>query len=261
MNLDPQYIYSLFIKKNNFSLIAGPCAVESEHQLDSVASFLSSLDIKLLRGGTFKPRTDPSTFQGLGFEGLSILNKAGKKFQMYTITEIQDTDMLNSGTELSDIIQVGARSMHNYSLLKALGNMDKVIILKRGFGSTVQEWIGAAQYISNNGNNKIVMCERGIRTFSDSSRFTLDLASVIRLKNSTPWPVIVDPSHAAGDRNLVSPLALGALGAGADGLIIEVHNNPEAALSDGSQSLTHEMFTKLHSQIKLHLNCFGKKIV
>lgn len=238
-------LYNSINNETVFTLIAGPCAIESEEQIKKEAEFLSSVGIRFLRGGTFKARTSPESFQGLGSEGVRLLAACGSSYGMHTISEAQDTSQLEVILKNLDIIQVGARSMHNYALLEAIGRSDKPVILKRGFGSTVTEWINAANYISKQGNSKIIMCERGIRTFSDSSRFTLDLAAVIRVKNLTPWPVIVDPSHAAGIRNMVIPLAMASRAAGADGLIVEVHHKPDSALSDGSQSLDHDDFKKL----------------
>ncbi|MBU1220971.1 3-deoxy-7-phosphoheptulonate synthase [Myxococcota bacterium] len=244
-------LYNSLNNERVFNIIAGPCAIESEEQINKEASFLNSMGIKFLRGGTFKARTAPESFQGLAADGVRMLSRVGNSFNMHTISEAQDTSQLEILVQHLDIIQVGARSMHNYALLEAIGRTDKPVILKRGFGSTVTEWINAANYIHRQGNSRIIMCERGIRTFSDSSRFTLDLAAVIRVRELTPWPVIVDPSHAAGIKNMVIPLAMASRAAGADGLMVEVHHDPENAMSDGAQSLNHNDFKTLIDRLNL----------
>ena len=235
-------------------IIAGPCSVESESQINDIASTVKKLGAHALRGGAYKPRTSPYTFQGLGADGLKMLSDAAKKNGLLSISEITSKDDLPLFESLIDIIQVGARNMQNYDLLKALGQSTKTIVLKRGFVNTVEEWLMSAEYILSNGNRAVILCERGIRTFEPSTRNTLDLSSVLVAKNLSHLPVIVDPSHAAGNFEFVSPLAKAALAVGADGLMIEVHDCPERALSDGNQSLNYTSFERLMTDIKLLVN-------
>lgn len=225
----------------NFQVIAGPCSVESEEQVCEVAKGVKTAGAKLYRGGAFKPRTSPYAFQGMRDEGIKLLMKAKEQSGLPIVTEVMDISHLPL-FENVDVIQVGARNMQNFELLKELGRLDKPILLKRGLSSTLQELLMSAEYIMAGGNEKVILCERGIRTFETATRNTLDLASIPLLKTMTHLPVIVDPSHATGIAHLVKPMAMAATAAGADGLMIEVHNNPAAALCDGAQSLTPEAF-------------------
>ena len=234
---------------NNFTVIAGPCSVETEQQMLSVASAVKSSGAKLLRGGAFKPRSSPYAFQGLGCEGLQLLTEAKRITSLPIVTEIMNQTQIPLFDDV-DIIQIGAGNMQNFDLLKAVGKTDKPVLLKRGLANTIDELLMSAEYIMNEGNNRIILCERGIRTFETAMRNTLDLAGVALLKQKTHLPVFVDPSHACGIRSLVSPLAKAALAVGADGLIIEVHNDPAHALSDGAQSLNPSQFDALMMQLK-----------
>ena len=231
-------------------IIAGPCAIESYDQLLETARFIKSKGAKILRGGAYKPRTSPFAFQGMRKEGLEILKAVKKEVGIMAVTEAIDEKSLSEVYEVSDMIQIGSRNMQNFSLLVEAGKQDKPILLKRGMSATIKEWIHAAEYIAKQGNNKIIMCERGIRTFNDYTRNTMDIAAIPIIKQETGLKVIADPSHGTGKRNLILPMSLASLAAGADGLIIEVHPQPEDALSDGDQSLNFEEFSNLISVIK-----------
>ena len=239
------------VAKEDKIIIAGPCAIESYEQLLETAKFVKSQGANILRGGAFKPRTSPNSFKGLKDEGLEILKAVKKETGLAVITELMDIRDLEKLYEVSDIIQIGSRNMQNYTLLTEIGKQDKPIMLKRGIASTINEWIGAAEYIAIEGNHKIIMCERGIRTYNDYTRNTLDLAAVPIIQKETNLPIVVDPSHGTGIRDLVKPMSLAGLAAGADGLMIEVHPNPEEALSDGMQSLHFDEFEDLMNSIKL----------
>lgn len=227
------------------AMIAGPCAVESEEQMEEVASTLEKLGVPFLRGGAFKPRTSPDAFQGLGAEGLRILRGAADRHGLAVVTEVTDTSNLDQVAAFADVIQIGARNMMNYALLQAVGRSGRPVILKRGFAATLDEFLNAAEYLAKEGACDIVLCERGIRTFQRDTRFTLDVAAIPILRQKTALPVIADVSHAAGRRDLVTPLARAALAAGASGLMVEVHPCPEAALSDADQQLSLPEFQKL----------------
>lgn len=233
----------------DFCLIAGPCAVESSEQVTSIARQVSAAGAQLLRGGAFKPRTSPYTFGGLGAEGLELLCRAGRETGMPVVSEITDPRQLSLFREV-DVLQVGARNMQNFELLRELGRQEKPVLLKRSFGATVTELLQAAEYILAGGNERVILCERGIRTFEPDSRATLDVAGIAALKEQSHLPVLADPSHAAGRRELVAPLALAAAAAGADGLMIEVHDRPEEALSDGRQALTCGEFARLARRVQ-----------
>ena len=232
----------------SFQVIAGPCSVESEDQIKLVASEVRNAGAGLLRGGAFKPRTSPYAFQGMRADGLKLLSAAKAETGLPIVTEIMDLQHLNLFEDV-DVIQVGARNMQNFELLKELGKIDKPILLKRGLANTIQELLMSAEYIMAGGNEKVILCERGIRTFETATRNTLDLASVALLKTKTHLPVVVDPSHATGVAQLVKPMALAATAAGADGLMIEVHNDPANALCDGAQSLTPAAFADLMTSV------------
>lgn len=240
-------IGDISIGKGSFTLIAGPCSVESEEQICSIAASVKASGAKVLRGGAFKPRTSPYAFQGLRANGIELLKEAKNKVGMPIVTEIMDLSQLPLFEDV-DIIQVGARNMQNFELLKALGKTDKPILLKRGLSATIQELLMSAEYIMAGGNEKVILCERGIRTFETATRNTLDLSAVPVLKEKTHLPVIIDPSHATGIAAMVKPMSLAAVAAGADGLIIEVHNDPPHAFCDGQQSITPAAFDELARQ-------------
>lgn len=242
-----------------FQVIAGPCSIESEEQIISVAKSVQASGANIMRGGAFKPRTSPYAFQGLREEGLELLIASKKATGMPIVTEIMDASHLPLFEEV-DVIQVGARNMQNFELLKTLGKIDKPILLKRGLANTIDELIMSCEYIMAGGNEKVILCERGIRTFETATRNTLDLSAIPILKQKTHLPIIVDPSHATGKRSLVEPLSMAAIAAGADGLMIEVHNNPEKALCDGAQSLPPEEFDEIMQKIYKTVEFFGKKI-
>ena len=230
--------------KKDVAFIGGPCAVEDEKTLYEIAVAVKKRGATALRAGAFKPRTSPYDFQGLGEEGLKILASVGKKVGLKTVSEITDVRLLDLYADI-DILQVGARNMQNFALLKELGKIDKPIIIKRGFVNTSDELLSSAEYVLSGGNERVAICERGIRTFETSTRFTLDLCSLAALKLKTELAVIADPSHAAGDAKLVKTLALAAIAAGADGVMIEVHTHPENALCDGAQAISPEVFGEM----------------
>ena len=233
----------------NFAMIAGPCSVESREQICSIADSVKACGATMLRGGAFKPRTSPYAFQGLRGEGIELLLEAKKQTGLPIVTEIMDLSQLSLFDEV-DVIQVGARNMQNFELLKELGKTRKPILLKRGLASTIQELLMSAEYIMAGGNEQVILCERGIRTFETATRNTLDVAAIPVLKSLTHLPVIVDPSHATGYSKYVKPMALAAAAAGADGLIIEVHNDPPHALCDGQQSVTPEAFQDIADNVR-----------
>ncbi len=233
----------------NFAMIAGPCSVESEEQIISVAQEVKAAGADLLRGGAFKPRTSPYAFQGLKGEGIELLLKAKAATGMPIVTEIMNISTLDLFADV-DVIQVGARNMQNFDLLKELGKTNKPILLKRGLANTIQELLMSAEYIMSEGNEQIILCERGIRTFETATRNTLDLSAVNVLHNLTHLPVVVDPSHATGKASLVAPMAYAAAACGADAIMIEVHNNPSCALCDGAQSLTPEQFRAVNQKVR-----------
>jgi 3-deoxy-7-phosphoheptulonate synthase len=231
-------------------IMAGPCAIESEEQALTIARFVKQHGARVYRGGAFKPRTSPYSFQGLGEKGLKILQKVQQETGLLIITEATDTDNLTLVERYADIIQIGARNMQNYSLLRLAGQSSRAVLLKRGLAATIDEWLMAAEYIMSEGNRRVILCERGIRTFSDNTRNTLDLSAIPSIKEVSHLPVIVDPSHAAGRRDYVIPLSRGAIAVGADGLLVEVHHDPSHALSDGTQSLYPDQFSQLMQEIE-----------
>ena len=232
------------------TIIAGPCAVESREQTMAIAEIVASCGVKLFRGGAFKPRTSPYAFQGLGKEGLIILAEARDRFGLSIVTEVLDTETADLVEEYSDIMQVGARNMQNFSLLRRVGQAKKPVMLKRGMSATLDELLLAGEYIMAEGNYNVVLCERGVRTFADHTRNTLDLSIVPAVQQRSHLPIIVDPSHGTGKRHKVIPLARAAIAAGADGIMVEVHNHPEQALSDGPQALLPEMFKQLVAEVR-----------
>jgi len=234
----------------DFIIIGGPCCIENEKETVRMAKRIKDAGAMMLRGGAFKPRTSPYDFQGLGFEGLKILKKAKLSTGLLIVTEVLDTRDVESVAQYADVLQIGARNMQNISLLKEVGCINKPVILKRGMCSTLVEWLNSAEYILSKGNSNVILCERGIRTFETYTRNTLDLSIVPAVKGLSHLPVIVDPSHSTGRSNLIEPLSLAAVAVGADGLLIEVHENPEKALCDGNQSISVDRFTQLIQKIK-----------
>lgn len=230
-------------------IIAGPCSIESYDQLLAIAKEVKALGADMLRGGAFKPRTSPYSFQGLGEEGLKIMQKVSEEVGIPIISEITSTDDLELFKDSVDMIQLGSRNMHNFDLIQKVAKLDKPILLKRGLSATMEEFLLAAEYILNQGNKKVVLCERGIRTYEQSSRNILDLNTLALIKIESHLPIIVDPSHPAGRYDLVAPLAKAGIACGADGLIVEVHDNPKEAMSDGAQSLTFDSFKSLMSEL------------
>jgi len=237
------------IGDGSLTVMAGPCSVESREQLFETADSVAANGATILRGGAFKPRTSPYTFQGLGVEALRYLAEARERTGLPVVTEVMEPNQVDIVQEYADILQVGTRNMQNYSLLTAVGRVARPVMLKRGYGATVEEWLMAAEYIVSSGNPNVILCERGIRTFETYTRNTMDLAAVPLLHHLTHLPVIVDPSHATGKRWLVKPMALAGVAAGADGVMVEVHPRPEEALSDGEQSLTLEQFRSMMSAL------------
>lgn len=243
---------------NNLGIMAGPCSVESEEQIIEIAKAVKESGANFLRGGAFKPRTSPYSFQGLELEGLRLLKRAKEETGLSIVTEIMSTDYIDEFVRDVDVIQVGARNMQNFDLLKQLGKTNKPILLKRGLASTIEEWLMSAEYIMAGGNENVILCERGIRTYEGYTRNTLDLSAIPVIKKLSHLPVIVDPSHASGYWYLVEPLAKAAIAAGADGLMIEVHNDPQHALSDGQQSVKPELFDKIMKKVKVLAEMEGK---
>jgi 3-deoxy-7-phosphoheptulonate synthase len=241
-------------------IIAGPCSVENHEQLMETAKAVKSAGGMILRGGAFKPRSSPYNFQGLGEEGLKLLREARKETGLPIITEVMDTRLVELIAGYADILQIGSRNMQNYPLLKEVGMLRKPVLLKRGMMATIEEFLLAAEYILNQGNEQVILCERGIRTFETTTRNTLDLSAVPMLKHLSHLPVIVDPSHGTGHRWMVPPMAKAAVAAGADGLIMEVHYKPEEALCDGQQSLSPDEFTRLMTDLKKIAQAVGRDI-
>ena len=235
--------------KEKIVVIGGPCSVEGEESIMRIAKEVKEAGGCMLRGGAYKPRTSPYSFQGMGLEGLKCMYKAKQAYNMPIVSELMSEKKLDEFEEYVDLIQVAARNMQNFDLLKALGKSKKPVLLKRGLANTMEEWIMAAEYIMAGGNENVIMCERGIRTFETYTRNTLDLSVIPIIKSKTHLPIIIDPSHATGDRKLVESMSLAAIAAGADGLIIEVHDNPECAWSDGAQSVTPDAFKKIANVI------------
>lgn len=234
-----------------FTVIAGPCSIESEEQTIETALKVKEAGANMIRGGAFKPRTSPYSFQGLGIKGLQILEKAGKETGLPVVTEVLDPRDVSWVCEYVDILQVGTRNMQNFSLLKEVGKAGKPVLLKRGMFSTLSEWLSCAEYVLAEGNPNVILCERGIRTFESYTRNTLDLAVVPSIKEVSHLPVIVDPSHGTGRLSLIEQMSLASVAAGADGVMVEVHRNPAEAMCDGDQSLTPPMFTRLMKKVRL----------
>ena len=245
---------------NKIPVIAGPCAVENRTIIMNIAEKVKEAGASFVRGGAFKPRTSPYSFQGLGEEGLKYLAEAGTKTGLPVVTELMDPRDLEVMVKYADIIQIGARNMQNFRLLLEVGSVQKPVLLKRGLSATIKEWLMSAEYIMSRGNHQVILCERGIRTFETATRNTLDLSAVPLLKQLTHLPVVVDPSHGVGKWDLVAPMAKAAVAAGADGLLIEVHTNPEEAMSDGEQSLKPDAFMKLMQELKPIAAAVGREI-
>jgi 3-deoxy-7-phosphoheptulonate synthase len=243
-----------------FGLVAGPCTVEYREQTLETARAVSAAGATMLRGGAFKPRTSPYTFQGLGVEALEVLREAREETGLPIVTELMDPRHVEDVVETADVIQIGARNMQNFLLLAEVGRIDKPVLLKRGPSASVEELLMAAEYVAKEGNDRIILCERGIKTFETSTRFTLDLGAVAVLKNETHLPVIVDPSHAAGRRDLVLPLARAAAAVGADGIIVETHPRPEEALSDAAQQIPTSQFSQFAAEVAAVVALMGKEI-
>lgn len=245
---------------NRIAVIAGPCSVENKTMITLIAEEVLKAGASFIRGGAFKPRTSPYAFQGLGEEGLRYLAEAREKTGLPVVTELMDPRDLDVMVKYTDVIQIGARNMQNFRLLLEVGSVKKPVLLKRGLSSTIKEWLMSAEYIMSRGNHEVILCERGIRTFETATRNTLDLSAVPVLKSLTHLPVVVDPSHGVGKWELVAPMAKAAIAAGADGLLIEVHNNPEEAMSDGEQSLKPKDFKKLMDDLKPIAAAVGREI-
>jgi 3-deoxy-7-phosphoheptulonate synthase len=238
------------IGNGELAIIGGPCAVESREQLMAIADSVSATGVKLFRGGAFKPRTSPYSFQGLGLEGLKLLAEVRKQFGLRIVAEVLSSETVGLVEEYADVLQVGARNMQNFSLLKRLGRLRKPVLLKRGMAATIEELLLSAEYLLAEGNYEVILCERGVRTFADHTRNTLDLSAIPYVQRISHLPILVDPSHGTGKRAKVLPLSRAAVAVGADGLLIEVHDHPEAALSDGPQALTPPMFAELMTQVR-----------
>ena len=252
--------HGLEIGGGDFVVIAGPCALESTEQVEVATTAVKKAGAHALRGGAFKPRTSPYAFQGLGEVGLKLIADSGRRLHLPVVSEVMDASQLPLMLDYVDVLQIGARNMQNFALLRAVSKVRRPVVLKRGFGSTIEEWLLAAEYLLDGGNDQVVLCERGIRSFDNTLRNTLDLAGMAWVKERTKLPVIVDPSHSTGVRTLVTPMSLAAAAAGADGLLIEVHPNPEAAMCDGPQALTPEMFGQLMATLPGVLHATGRKL-
>mgnify|MGYP001025851719 CR=1 FL=1 len=253
-------INDVSIGGKEITLMAGPCAVENEEQIFDIAHRISNAGVKILRGGAFKPRTSPYSFQGLGEQGLKIMSEVARKYELLIVTEVMSIEQIEMVSNYADILQIGARNMQNFTLLKELGKIKKPVMLKRGLSSTIEELLLSAEYILSGGNKKVILCERGIRTFETYTRNTLDLSAIPAIKELSHLPIIVDPSHSTGRKELVQPMSKAAVAAGADGLVIEVHPNPEEALSDGAQSLDLDCFENLVSELGTVAQAVGRTL-
>ena len=245
---------------NRVAMIAGPCSIENEEQIFRLAKVVAQSGAKILRGGAFKPRTSPYSFQGLGEEGLKLIRRAADENKLLVVTEVMQNDQIDLIYKYTDIFQLGARNMQNFSLLKELGKTDKPIMLKRGIAATIEEWLMSAEYILSGGNKEIFLCERGIRTFEHYTRNTFDLSAIPVVHKKSHLPIIADPSHATGMRDQVAPMARAAVAAGADGIMIEIHDDPENALSDGPQALLPDSYLKLVEELRLIATAIGRTL-
>jgi 3-deoxy-7-phosphoheptulonate synthase len=241
-------------------VIAGPCAVESEEQIFKIAKLVKDAGAKILRGGAFKPRSSPYSFQGLGEDGLKLLRAAANEFQLKVVTEVMDKSQIDLVEKYADILQIGARNMQNYTFLKDLGKASKPVMLKRGLAATIEEWLMSAEYILSGGNQQVILCERGIRTFETATRNTMDIGAMPVIKKKSHLPVVADPSHGIGIRDKVIPMARAAVAAGADGIIVEVHHDPDHALSDGAQSLYPNQFLQMMKEVRMIARAIERSI-
>jgi 3-deoxy-7-phosphoheptulonate synthase len=238
--------------------MAGPCSIENKNQIFEIAKIVKEGGAKVLRGGAFKPRTSPYSFQGLGEEGLKYIREAADKYELLVVTEVMDSNQISLIEKYADILQIGARNMQNYNMLKEIGKTKTPVLLKRGMAAIIEELIMSAEYIMLGGNRRVILCERGIRSFESYTRFTMDISAIPVVKKLSHLPMIADPSHGTGRRDKVIPMARAAIAAGADGIIVEVHNNPEIALSDGAQSLYPEQYLKLMEELKVIVNALKR---
>ena len=250
----------LAIGGRDIAVMSGPCAIESPEQIMKTAESVARAGARILRGGAFKPRTSPYSFQGLGVEGLRLLRQAADELDMLTVSEVMDQSQIEAGLEYLDILQVGARNMQNFTFLRELGKTRKPILLKRGMSATLEEWLLSAEYIMSGGNHEVILCERGIRTFERYTRNTMDISAIPIIHKLSHLPIVADPSHGTGLREKVAPMARAAVAAGADGLLIEVHSDPDRALSDGAQSLYPEQFAELMAQIRIIAPATGRSV-
>ncbi len=241
-------------------MMAGPCAIESEEQIFTIAKHVAQQGARVLRGGAFKPRTSPYAFQGLGEEGLRLMRQAANTYKLLVITEVMDRSQIDLVEKYADILQIGARNMQNFTFLRDLGKASKPVMLKRGLSATIEEWLMSAEYILSGGNHQVILCERGIRTFETATRNTMDISAIPVVHKKSHLPIIADPSHGTGLRDKVIPMARAAVAAGADGLMIEVHNDPDHAKSDGPQSLFPDQFTQLMKEIRIIADAIGRSI-
>jgi 3-deoxy-7-phosphoheptulonate synthase len=248
------------IGSRQLAIMAGPCSVEGEEQAFTIAAAVARAGATVMRGGAYKPRTSPYSFQGLGEEGLKLLRRAADANGLAVVSEVMDSQQVSLVARYADILQVGARNMQNYSLLKEVGHAEKPVLLKRGLAATIEEWLMSAEHILSQGNSQVILCERGIRTFETYTRNTLDLNAIPVVKELSHLPVIVDPSHGTGIRNKVAAMARASIAAGADGLIVEVHHDPDHALSDGAQSLYPEQFVELMGQVRTIAEVLGRRV-
>lgn len=253
-------IKNIQLGDGRFALIAGPCSIENTNQFLETAEHVAKQGASLIRGGIFKLRTSPESFHGLGDKAYPLVLEAKKRLKLPFVTEVTDPRQIETLGEVTDVFQVGTRNMYNYPLLSELGQYGKPVLLKRGFSSTIDEWIKAAGYIEQQGNDQVILCERGIRTFETATRNTFDINAIAYIKAHTDYPIIADPSHGTGSRELVAPIALAAAAAGADGMIVEVHPDPAKALSDGMQALTFDDFTQLSQQLQALLTSLGRSL-
>lgn len=249
-----------FSLKEHLLIIAGPCSIENEVQMMETAAILVQNGVHFLRASIYKPRTSPYSFQGIGEQGFEIIEKVKSRYPIMTVSEIVSADDLGLYEKYTDIIQVGTRNMQNFELLKALGKSTKPVLLKRGFGNTIEEWLNAAEYLLSRGNDRVILCERGIRTFENMTRNTLDISSIPIVKRMTGLPIIADPSHASGRSDLIRPLSLAAIAAGADGLMVEVHPHPAQSVSDKDQAIGFSEFGELLSSVRKIASCLGRNL-
>jgi len=241
-------------------VMAGPCSVETEEQIFKIAKYVKDSGAKILRGGAFKPRTSPYTFQGLGEDGLKLLRSAADEYKLKVITEVMDKSQIDLVEKYADILQIGARNMQNYMFLKDLGKSSKPIMLKRGLAATIEEWLMSAEYILAGGNERVILCERGIRTFETATRNTMDISAIPVIKKKSHLPIVADPSHGVGIRDKVIPMARASVAAGADGIMVEVHHDPDHALSDGAQSLYPDQFTQMMKEVRMIAQAIDRNI-